>query len=200
MLRRTSVLIPLLSLLIWTVMAIYGQAPTGTILGTVTDESGAVIPNATLTITNRATGIARSVVTNSEGFFSAPALPAGQYELRGEVQGFKTVVRQAEVEIGRSTTVNIPLSVGTSKEVVNVEAATAQINYENHEIQGIVERDTIQDLPINGRSFMELSTLEPGVTISPGSTAQFNTLFTVSVLGGGNRTLLTVDGGNLLEQ
>ena len=199
MLRRKSALILLLSLLIWTAMAIYGQAPTGTILGTVTDETGAVIPNATLTITNRATGIARSVVTNSEGFFSAPALPAGQYELRGEVQGFKTVVRQAEVEIGRSTTVNIPLSVGTSKEVVNVEAATAQINYENHEIQGIVERDTIQDLPINGRSFMELSTLEPGVTISPGSTAQFNTLFTVSVLGGGNRTLFTVDGGNISD-
>jgi hypothetical protein len=197
--RRKSALILLLSLLIWTAIAIDGQAPTGTILGTVIDESGAVIPNATLTITNKATGIARTVVTNSEGFFSAPALPAGEYELRGEVPGFKTVVREAEVEIGRSTTVNVPLSVGTSKEVVNVEAATAQINYENHEIQGVVERDTIQNLPINGRSFMELSTLEPGVTIAPGSTAQFNTLFTVSVLGGGNRTLFTVDGGNISD-
>ncbi len=180
-------------------MTVFGQAPTGTILGIVSDETGAVIPSATLTITNKATGIARSVVTNSEGFFSAPALPAGQYELRTEVPGFKTVIREAEVEIGRSTTVNLPLSVGTSKEVVNVEAATAQINYENHEIQGVIVRDTIQDLPINGRSFMQLSTLEPGVTIAAGSTAQFNTLFTVSVLGGGNRTLFTVDGGNISD-
>jgi hypothetical protein len=171
MLRRKSASILLLGLLIWSAPAIFGQAPTGTILGTVTDESGAVIPNATLTITNKATGIARSAVTNTEGFFSAPALPSGQYELRTEVPGFKTVVREAEVEIGRSTTVNIPLSVGTSKEVVNVEAATAQINYENHEIQGVIGRSTIQDLPINGRSFMQLASLEPGVTISPGSTA-----------------------------
>jgi hypothetical protein len=199
MLRRKSASILLLGLLIWSAPAIFGQAPTGTILGTVTDESGAVIPNATLTITNKATGIARSAVTNTEGFFSAPALPSGQYELRTEVPGFKTVVREAEVEIGRSTTVNIPLSVGTSKEVVNVEAATAQINYENHEIQGVIGRSTIQDLPINGLSFMQLASLEPGVTISPGSTAQFNTLFTVSVLGGGNRTLFTVDGGNISD-
>jgi hypothetical protein len=203
MLRVKSALILLPSLLILMlillVSALNGQAPTGTILGNVSDESGAFVPNATLTITNQATGISRTVVTNQEGFFSAPALPAGTYELRAEVKGFKTVVRQAEVEIGRSTTVNIPLSIGTSKEVVTVEAATAQINYENHEIQGVVERETIQDLPINGRSFMELSTLEPGVTISAGSTAQFNTLFTVSVLGGGNRTLFTVDGGNISD-
>ncbi|MGA3185466.1 MAG: carboxypeptidase regulatory-like domain-containing protein [Bryobacteraceae bacterium] len=180
-------------------MAMFGQAPTGTILGTVNDESGAVVPDVTLTITNKATGVSRSVTTNAEGTFSAPALPAGQYELRAEVKGFKTVVRQAEVEVGRSTTVDIPLSIGSSKEVVTVEAATAQINYENHEIQGVIGRDTIQELPMNGRSFMELATLEPGVTISPGSTAQFNTLFTVSVLGGGNRTLFTVDGGNISD-
>ena len=78
-------------------MTMFGQAPTGNVLGTVTDESGAVIPNATLTITNKATGVARSVTTNADGTFSAPALPAGQYELRAEVQGFKTVVRDAEV-------------------------------------------------------------------------------------------------------
>jgi hypothetical protein len=197
--RRQSASILFSLLLIWATMTMFGQAPTGNVLGTVTDESGAVIPNATLTITNKATGVARSVTTNADGTFSAPALPAGQYELRAEVQGFKTVVRDAEVEIGRSTTVNLPLSIGTSKEVVTVEAATAQINYENHEIQGVVGRDTIQDLPINGRSFMELATLEPGVTISAGSTAQFNTLFTVSILGAGNRTLFTIDGGNISD-
>jgi hypothetical protein len=199
MVRKQSASILFSLLLIWTAMTMFGQAPTGNILGTVTDESGAVIPNATLTITNKATGVARSVTTSAEGTFSAPALPAGQYELRAEVQGFKTVVRAAEVEIGRSTTVNVPLSIGTSKEVVTVEAATAQINYENHEIQGVVGRDTIDDLPANGRSFMQLATLEPGVTIAAGSTAQFNTLFTVSVLGGGNRTVFTMDGGNISD-
>src|SRR5580700_2027759 len=90
------------------------QAPTGIILGTVTDASGAVVPNATITITNKATQVPRSASTNAEGLFSAPALPSGQYEVRVEVQGFRTVIREAQVEAGSSTTVNLSLSPGTS--------------------------------------------------------------------------------------
>ena len=175
------------------------QAPTGIILGTVVDESGAVVPNATITITNKATGVPRTATTNVDGTFSAPALPSGQYEVRVEVQGFRTVIREAQVEAGTSTTVNLALSVGTSKEVVTVEAATAQINYDSHSIQGVVERASIQDLPLNGRSYLQLAAIQPGVTISSGTVAQFNVLFTVSILGGGNRTAVTIDGGNVSD-
>jgi hypothetical protein len=177
----------------------FAQAPTGIILGTVTDTTGAVVPNATITITNKATGVARAASTNSEGLFSAPALPSGQYEVRAEVQGFRTIVREAQVEAGSSTTVDLALSVGTSKEVVTVEAATAQVNYDNHTIEGVIERSTIQDLPLNGRSYLQLAATQPGVTISPGTVAQFNVLFTVSVLGSGNRTAVTIDGGNVSD-
>lgn len=188
-----------LVLLFVTGALLLAQAPTGIIAGTITDESGAVVPNANLTITNKATGGPRSVATNADGFFSVPALPAGEYEVRAELKGFRTLVRDATVAIGTTTTVDLKMQLGSTNEVVTVEAATAQINFESHAVQGIVERNTIQELPLNGRSFMQLASLEPGVTISAGTTAQFNTLFTVSVLGAGNRTVFTVDGGNISD-
>jgi len=175
------------------------QVPTGIVSGTVTDESGAVIPFAKITITDKSTDLVRSAVANAEGFYSAPALPAGQYEVRGEQPGFRIVVRNATVEAGGTTMVNLPMKVGTANEVVNVEAATAQINYESHTIQGVIQRAQIEDLPLNGRSYMQLAKLEPGVTIASGSVAQFNALFTVSVLGAGNRTLFAIDGGNVSD-
>ena len=175
------------------------QAPTGTITGIVSDESGAVIPNATVTITNRATGISRTAGTNTEGLYSAPALAAGDYEVRIEANGFKTSVRQATVEVGSNTQVNMPMSVGGTKEVVTVEAATASVNYDTHNVEGVIERASIADLPMNGRSYLQLAQLEPGVVVSAGTVAQFNVLFTVSVLGAGNRTAVTIDGGNVSD-
>ena len=180
-------------------IAVYAQAPTGIIEGTVTDASGAVVPNATLTITNKATGIARDVTAGTNGNYSAPALNAGDYEVKAALTGFKTVVESATVTAGSDVTVNIALSVGAASDVVNVEASAAQINYESNSVQGDIERATIQDLPLNGRSFLQLASLEPGVTVGLGSTAQFNTLFTVSVLGGGNHTAYTIDGGNVSD-
>jgi len=181
-------------------MIALAQAPTGIITGTLTDESGAVIPNATITITNKATGVvARTATTDAQGYYSAPSLPAGDYEVRAEVSGFRTVQRDATVQAGSTTTVNMPMTLGATKEVVTVEAATSQINYETHNIEGVISRSTIQDLPLNGRSYLQLAALEPGVQVSSGTVAQFNVLFTVSVLGGGNRTAVTIDGGNVSD-
>jgi hypothetical protein len=175
------------------------QAPTGTITGIVTDASGAAMANVTVTITEKTTGSARSVVTNAAGLYSAPALPVGDYQVRAEAQGFRTLERESTVQAGGTFTVNLPMSLGESKEVVTVEAASTQINYETNTVQGVIDRAAVQDLPLNGRSFMQLAVLEPGVTIASGSTAQFNALFTVSVLGAGNRTAYTVDGGNISD-
>ena len=80
-----------------------------------------------------------------------------------------------------------------------MEAATSQINYESNSVAGVIDRKSVQDLPLNGRSFMQLAVLEPGVTIVSGSTAQFNALFTISVLGSGSRVAYTVDGGNISD-
>ena len=125
--RKTAstLILAVLVAMVWFSPGLDAQTATGTISGTVSDESGAVVPNVTVTVTNKATGNARTLTANAEGLYSAPALPAGDYEVRAELQGFRTEVRSAQVLAGSSTTVNMVLSVGATQEVVNVEAATA---------------------------------------------------------------------------
>ena len=187
--------------------ALFAQAPTGTISGTVIDASGAVIPSAAITITSKATSAVRSVNANQEGLFSAPALPPGDYEVRAVMQGFRTVVRDALVVAGSTTTVDVSMPLGEGKEIVTVEAATAQINYDSSTVQGIVARQNIQDLPLNGRSSLQLATLEPGVTVQAGAPSQFNAVFNVYVLGGGGLSgtsgvgpITTMDGGTINDE
>jgi hypothetical protein len=178
----------------------FAQAPVGTISGVVADESGAVIPNATVKVRNKATDAERDLMSGADGSFSAPSLPAGIYEVRVELKGFRTVVREATVETGLTTTADIRLPVGQTSEVVNVEAATAQVEYEKHSIDGVVTRQQIQDLPLNGRSFLQLASIEPGVTVGSGTTSQYNALSTVSILGGSSGfTAISVDGGAIRD-
>ncbi len=187
-----------LSTLLFALSAVLAQAPTGTITGTITDESGAVIQNAQINVTQKETGLSRSITSGSDGSFNVAALPAGVYEVRSTVSGFRTILREAIVEVGSTTTVDLHLQVGQSKDIVTVEAATAQVEYQRHSIEGVITRQKIQELPLNGRSFLNLAFLEPGVTVGTGSTSQYNALFSVSVLGGdSNKTAITVDGGNI---
>src|SRR5579863_7436433 len=184
------------------------QEPTGSISGTITDSSGAVVPNVNVTITNKATGAARTETANTEGVYSAPSLLPAQYEVRVEQTGFRTVVAAAQVIAGSTTTVDLSITPGAPSEVVTVEATAAQIDYDSHTIQGVIARDTIQDLPLNGRSSLQLASLEPGVTQVPGSIAQFNAMFNVSVFGAaagatagsGVGARLTVDGGTINDE
>ncbi|HEV8483950.1 MAG TPA: carboxypeptidase regulatory-like domain-containing protein [Blastocatellia bacterium] len=174
------------------------QVPTGTITGTVVDPSGAVIQNATVTVTNKNTGASRVIQTAETGTFSAPSLVPGTYEVRVEMLGFATNVRSVEVVTGATNSVNIAMQVGTAKEIVDVQAEGTTINLESHTVQGVVTRQQIENLPLNGRSFLNLAQLEPGVTVAPGNPAQFNAQFNVSVLGGpASHTAITVDGGNI---
>ena len=93
------------------------------------------------------------------------------------------------------------MQVGQPTETVTVESATSQVSYESHAIEGVITREQIQDLPLNGRSFLQLASLEPGVTVSPGTTAQYNALFSVSILGGDSgRTAINVDGGTIRNE
>jgi hypothetical protein len=175
-----------------------GQVPTGTISGVVEDGSGAVIPNASVTIRNKATGLERKITTAADGLFSATALQAGDYEVVTQVNGFRTLIREVNVTTGSVVKVDMTLEVGQTTEVVTVEGATSQINYESHTIDGVITRQKIQELPLNGRSFLQLAFLEPGVTVGAGTTSQYNSLFSVSVLGGASdKTNITVDGGNV---
>ncbi len=198
MLKVVYRIVVILALVFVVAPAIFAQS-TGLITGTVTDQSGAVIPNAVITIRNTATSAERNITANAEGIYSAPSLDAGAYEVRVQVTGFRSVMRPATVEAGTSTTVNIPMTVGAANEVVTVEAATAQINYESHNVSGTIARDTIEDIPLNGRNMLQLATLEPGITTASASVGVFNAQFSITVLGTANRTYLTVDGGSIID-
>ena len=184
------------------IATIFAQAPVGTITGTVANSSGAVVQNATVTVTNKANNETRNLKANESGLFSAPALAPGEYEVRASLEGFRTTQRDAQVIAGSTTTVDMQLTVGATREVVTVEAASAQINYESHAVAGLISRESIQDLPLNGRSSLQLASLEPGVTVTPGATSQFNSMFNVTILGGagGNGARITIDGGVINDE
>src|ERR1022692_4071170 len=156
-------------LVLTAVGALLAQAPTGTIAGTVTDQSGAVVPNAKITIVNKDTGSTRGMLAGTDGTFSAAALPAGNYDVRAEAAGFRQLVQPAIVETGTTTTANLSMLVGATKDVVTVEALAANINYDSNTIEGVVTRQQIDDLPLNGRSFLNLAQLEPGIQVTPAS-------------------------------
>src|SRR5262245_9901356 len=174
------------------------QAPVGTISGTVRDQTEAVVPGVTINIRHTATGTERHLTSGTDGTFAAPALPAGEYAITAELTGFRTAQRQVTVATGRVLTVDLHMEIGQASEVVDVAAAAVHVDVETHGISGLITRQKLQELPINGRSFLQLAFLEPGVSASPGSTSQYNSLFSVSILGGdSNKTAITVDGGNV---
>jgi hypothetical protein len=198
MYRIPLVFVLVLALMLTLTAPLMAQVPTGTIAGTVTDPTGAIIPKATVTVTNKDTGASRVVQTGSEGTFSVAALPAGSYEVRVESANFAASVRTTDVATGSTTTLNVAMQVGTPKEIVDVQAAGTNIELESHTVQGVVTRQKIENLPLNGRNFLNLAQLEPGVLVTPANPAQFNAQFSVSVLGGpASHTAITVDGGNI---
>src|SRR5688572_25676556 len=128
----------------------------------------------------------------------APALAAGAHTVVAELTGFRTQRTEVTVATGRVVTVEMRMEVGAATEVVNVMATATHVETEDYAVTGVITRQKIQELPLNGRSFLQLAFLEPGVTASPGSTSQYNSLFSVSILGGdANKTAITVDGGNI---
>src|SRR5262245_58969986 len=155
LMRRTaSQLLFILLLVSLVVTSSRAQVPTGALAGAVTDATGAVVPNAVVTLTNKETGATRTVESNSEGFYSGHALPAGEYEEKVGAKGFSAYVRVATVQTGSTTTVNVSLQVGQTSEIVTVTGTTATaINYESNTVQGVVTRQQIENLPLNGRSF-----------------------------------------------
>jgi hypothetical protein len=174
------------------------QAPVGTISGTVRDQTDALVPGATITIRNIATGAERHVVSTEDGTFAVPALPAGNYAVSAELAGFKRFQSEVSVATGRVSTVELRMELGTATEAITVNASAIHLETEAHAVSGVITRQEIQELPLNGRSFLQLAFLEPGVTANPGSTSQYNSLFSVSILGGdSNKTAITVDGGNI---
>ena len=191
----------LLALLLTMQGTLYAQAPVGAISGLVTDATGARIRGATVIVSNKNIGLKRTVLTSDAGDYSAPALIPGMYEVTGDAKGFKQISREATVEAGSATDVNLVMQVGAGTESVTVVSASPQIRYESHEIDGMVTRSQIEGLPLNGRNPLELAKLEPGAQ-QPTRVSNNRTL--VPLLGApvgqnGRATRVTVDGGSVME-
>ena len=140
----------------------------GSIQGTVTDQTNAVVPDATITITNRATGQSAAVKTSSAGTYNSGGLPVGDYQLRIQAKGFKTTQLGLAVQIAVTTSGNVKLEVGQETTTVDVQAVAVSVNTEQSTVQGVLNGEQIDNMPVNGRSFLDLAQLEPGVQMQDG--------------------------------
>src|SRR6266446_2622040 len=142
----------------------WGQVAGGTISGTVTDSSGRVIGNVQITINNLATGVTRDVTTNDGGFYSAPNLLPGTYQAKFSAKGFKTEARNGiALTVGATEVLDLTMKVGTAVETIQVTGEAPAVQLATSDISAVVNATTVRELPLNGRSWTDLATLQPGV-------------------------------------
>ena len=140
------------------------QVTGGTILGTISDNSGGNIPNATVSIKNTAQDLARSLTTNEQGIYRAPGLIPGIYQITVSAPGFATVVRNdVTLTVGAELVISVQLRVGGVNEKVEINSATPSVETSTSTISGAVESTTVRELPLNARDWTALANLEPGV-------------------------------------
>jgi hypothetical protein len=159
-------------------VAVRAQSVTGTITGTVTDSTGAVIPGATVKITETATGVSRSGVSNGAGIFSFPQLQPGTYNVAVTAKGFKTAERAGiALQINQTATVSIPLASGSVSETVQVSGLQPLLNTETVSLGTVIGAQEAEDLPLDGRQFVQLLELVPGtVPVSVSQTGGYITI------------------------
>jgi len=152
---------------LFTVVTAAAQTITGTIAGDVTDSTGAVVPNATITVRNIGTGLERTATSSSSGSYRIPELPIGEYKVTATSQGFKTIVRTAQVTTGGVTHADFALQVGQRTETVEVEGAAPLVDLSPNN-NNYVDQAKIENVPLNGRDFNSLLAITPGVQRAPG--------------------------------
>ena len=140
------------------------QAVTGTILGSITDSTGAVMPGATVTLTNTGTGLVRVVVTDANGEYTAPSLPTGTYALKAELSGFKTATRpDIPLGVDQRMKIDVKLEIGAVEESITVTGSSPLVQTSSSELGTTVGEKQIKTLPLNGRNFVNLTRTVPGV-------------------------------------
>ena len=158
---------PLLVAMVFTPLLlrpIYAQVAGAGLSGSVTDQSGAVVPNASITIKNLATAVTRTVPTDSAGFYSAPNLLPGNYDVTASASGFSTEVQNGiSLTVGAQQILNFTLRVGQITQTVEVTSAAPTVELVSSAISAVVTATTVRELPLNGRSWTDLATLQPGV-------------------------------------
>ena len=181
-------------------LPLLAQAPVGTISGSVTDASGSVLIDAGITVRQEDTGVRRSVTTDRTGRYHLANLEPGTYEIEAGRTGFTTALRQVTLRVGDSLTVDFELQVGGPDQRVDVQGDASGVNTSGYGVSGSIDRAQIENLPLNGRSFLELAQLQPGVQVvsftNPGA---FGNNYHRVMVGGAyySQTRITVDGSTI---
>src|ERR1043165_1405654 len=148
-------------------LSAFGQS-TATLQGSVTDPKGSVVPNATVTARNEATSVERTAQSDSDGNFSIASLPAGTYTIQVQAQGFKRdLVQHFAIEVGRTIQRNFQLEVGDVSENITVTADAPVIESATTSVGTVINQRTVQEIPLNGRHFVDLGLLIPGSVTPP---------------------------------
>jgi hypothetical protein len=149
------------------------QTPSGEISGAVTDATGAVVTGVKITLTNVATNALREAATNEDGLYALPTLSPGIYTLRGEKTGFRAVERRnIEVLTGSANRIDFTLEVGEVTNIVEIAGGAPVLQSENASIGTVIENRSIVELPLNGRNYLQLTSLIPGATTNGPSSSQ----------------------------
>src|ERR1700686_4839323 len=162
--RDSRVYSLILALLGFAVLPTAGRAQvTASITGNVEDATGAVVRDATITVRSKETGAPWTVTTDESGLYRILSLPLGPQELKAEKQGFKSVVRTGvSLEVGQQAIVNFRLELGEFVQKISVSEEAPVVNVTTASVSGMVDERQIKELPLNGRSFDDLITLNPG--------------------------------------
>lgn len=151
-------------------MAAWGQTATSGLVGTVTDPQGAAVVGAQVSLTSRATGAVRSVRTNEQGLYRFTALAPGRYDLRVEVEGFRTAVREnLELPVSITVEFNVTLELGAVTETIVIEEGAAQLNTQDASLGNVISGSVIGNIPIEGRNIVGLLSVQAGATYIPTS-------------------------------
>src|SRR5213083_171992 len=149
----------------------FAQTSTATILGTVKDASGALVPGVSITVKHTESGLTRTVVSSEQGAYTVPLLPVGAYEVTTMIPGFKQVVRSGiNLAIGQQAVVDLTLEVGAPAEQVTVSEEAPLVNTTTASTSGLITEQQVKELPLNGRSFDNLITLNVGISNATSNT------------------------------
>ena len=160
------------------------QVPTATLIGTVKDTTGAIMPGAKITVINTATNLSRGTQTDQSGNYQVSALNPGQYRVEAEIQGFtKAVVSGIVLQVAQQARVDIELAVGEITQTLEVSGSAPLIDTESPMIGGVIAEKKIVGLPLNGRNFMELTTLTGGINEGGSIAPRLNKQFAPSAAG-----------------
>jgi hypothetical protein len=174
------------------------QETAGSIAGRVLDPSGAAVPGAQISALHRDTGVTRKTVSNADGNYAFPILPIGTYEITASAPGFKKFVQKdVALHVSERLGINIELQVGEVSQEVSVVASAEQLQTESSDQGGLISGEQIRELQLNGRSFMTLLELIPGVASNMSDRQDPNSTPNVSINGARSTgSSFNIDGGN----